>query len=123
MGGLSAKQHPGGSQLLYNRSAPEICLEVVVRDKRALDELIMSTIQMKWAVTSTRTLLVIDNLVWKSGQGLSGKPVFLSLAEPDLAFGVELAKRIEQDTGLDTWTYKILRWQSQAVGIQLWTRR
>ena len=89
---------------------------MIAPDKQSFDQLIMSSIQSKWAVVkSTRTFLLIDSMSWHR-QDLDRSPIFISVAEGDLHRALWLGERIETDVGLTCWTYNNI-----PIGAASWT--
>jgi hypothetical protein len=97
---------PGVIRVFPNEERNEVVLEVVARDKRALDETVMSTIQGHWPVVkATRTLIAVDSMQWHRDSPMTDARVFIGTAAPDLGWAMRLKEHLMQDVGLDCWLY------------------
>ncbi len=97
---------PGVTRLFMNEERQEVVLEAVASNKRAFDDMVMSTIQGQWSVVrSTRTLLAINHLMWYRDLASSNTRAFVSVATSDIPWAMALATQLERDTGIDCWTF------------------
>ncbi len=97
---------PGVTRVFPNKEREEVVLEVVVRDKQALDETVMSTIQGYWPVVkATRTLITVNNMQWHRDSMQADSRVFIGTAAPDLSWAVMLKDHLLRDVGVECWLY------------------
>jgi len=105
---------PGVVRLFPSRTSEEVILEVVAVDKRALDELVMSTIQgHPNAAMFTHTFIVIDHLPWQRDPPFPEPSLLITVADVDLSLGMGLSDILETDTGIRCRTYPRLPFDAQ----------
>lgn len=109
---------PGVQFLFPSEEKNEVIAKVMVSDKLALDETIMSKIQESGMITRTRTYFTISDMHWcQSGIPRSRKdyqgnakeyPIFMGLSEKNLSFGLDLCEQIYRDTRVRVWNYSLI---------------